>query len=199
MKKLIAFVLVLCLMAGCALGETVRYVNNKNGLIVREEPDFNAKIAGYIPYKENVELLEDLGNGFYKVSYDKVTGYVWSYYLTEEDISVVGDIEMYVTSWAGLYLHEEGTIESDTVIGVPFGTKVIVKEIGELFSRCYVTIDDVEYKGYLWTGYLSKNVPDAEHAKRHHDEIVGAFGGETGGSDTDDSGSGEWGDWDWSW
>ena len=195
MKKLIAFVLALCLMAGCALGETVRYVNNKNGLIVREEPDFNAKIAGYIPYKENVELLEDAGNGFLKVTYGKITGYVWAYYLTEENISSVGDIEMYVTSWAGLYLHEEADIESDTLTGVPFGTKVIVKEIGEVFSRCYVTVDDVEYKGYLWTGYLSKDVPDAAHAKQHHDDIVGHFGGD----DPANPGSEEWGDWDWSW
>ena len=205
MKKLIAFLLALCLLASCAMAETVRYVNNKNGLVIRTAPDFNAEIAGYIPYKENVQVLEEADKGFFKISYGEITGYAWGYYLTEEDISEKGDVEMYVTAWAGLNLHAEDNIMSDVLTGVPFGTKVIVKEISEKFCRVYVTVDGVEYKGYLWTSYLSKDTPDAAHAKEHHDAIVASYddwsddtgsGTDTGNTPADD----DWGgDTDWSW
>ena len=102
-----------------------------------------------------------------------------------------------VTAWAGLNLHEEGTIESDIITGVPFGTEVTVKEIGEVFTRCYVTLEGKLYKGYLWTGYLSKDVPDAAHAKEHHDAIVGSS--LAGWDDAGSGESGSSGDWDWGW
>ena len=199
MKKVFALLLACLLLACSALAEeSVAYVNNSRGLIVRQEASFDSPIAGYIPFKETVTILEHLDNGFVKLSYDVLTGYSWAYYLTEEDISQKGDFTMYVTAWAGLNLHEEGTIESDIITGVPFGTEVTVKEIGELFTRCYVTLEGKLYKGYLWTGYLSKEVPDAAHAKEHHDAIVGS--GLEGWDDAgNDSGSTSSGGWDWGW
>ncbi len=187
MKKLALLLLACLLFASVALGEgNICYVNNERGLIIRESPDFDAPIVGYIPFKEDVTVFEELDNGFAKLVFGELTGYSWAYYLTEENISEIGDRLMYVTSWTGLNLHEQASIESDIITGVPFGTQVTVKEYSELFSRCYVMLEDKLYKGYLWTGYLSSDTPDAAHAKAHHDAIVG--------TDEDDSG-----DWDWSW
>lgn len=188
MKKLISLLLV-CLLCVSAFGESaVYYVNKERGVIVRESPDLEAPIAGYLPYKEDVLVLEEAGSDFVKITYEDLTGYCWAKYLTPEDISEKGDREMYVTAWAGLYMHKEADMESEIVTGVPFGTKVTVKQIGEDFSRCYVILDDQLYKGYLWTGYLSSDTPDAEHAKEHHDAIAGRdeeFGND-GGNDADD-------------
>ncbi len=187
MKKLTLLLFAFLLFVSVALGEeSVRYVNNDRGLIIRESPAFDAPIVGYIPFKENVSVFEELDNGFVRLTYGELTGYSWAYYLTEENISEKGDREMYVTSWTGLYLHEHASIESDIIVGVPFGMQVTVKEYSEMFSRCYVTLEDKLYKGYLWTGYLSSDVPDATHAKEHHDAIVGTSEDDTG-------------DWDWSW
>ena len=44
---------------------------------------------------------------------------------------------------------------------------------------------------------LSKDVPDAAHAKEHHDAIVGS--GLAGWDDAGSSESGSSGDWDWGW
>lgn len=173
MKKLIIIVLVCLLCVSCTAEGASYFVNKEQGVIVRERPDLGSPIAGYLPYKEEVIVLEQVGEDFVKLSYGDLTGYCWSDYLTPENISEYGDRTMYVTAWAGLNLHEEADMESPVLTGVPFGTAVTVKQLGEDFSRVYVILDEQLFKGYLWTGYLSSSTPDAAHAKEHHDAIVG--------------------------
>lgn len=173
MKKTFAIILTLALMliTACIAEENTMFVCAERGLIMRRESDLESSVAGCIPYGEQVMVTGRKGY-FYECSYQGKTGYVWADYLTDEDFSALNARTMYVSAWVGLCMHTDNDLESSLLGAFDFGTEVQVTLQDRFFSRCTAVKDGKTYTGYMWTGYLSETVPDADEALKRHEKVV---------------------------
>ena len=60
----------------------MQVVNCNEYVSLRDMPSFSAAVLTTIPLGEKVEFISDSGNGFYKVIYDHITGFVAAEYLS---------------------------------------------------------------------------------------------------------------------
>ena len=172
MKKLLALALVCAFLMTCTCSAEsgTMYVSQKKGLIIRSDNDLESGIVGCIPHGEAVAVTGRKGY-FYHVNYRGTEGYVWAEYLTNEDLSRSDERTMFVSAWAGLIMRMEDDLESAVITALDFAAEVTVTEQGRFFSKCTAVQDGKTYTGYLWTGYLTDSVPDADEAQRHHEEL----------------------------
>lgn len=173
MKKLLALALICALLTACtclAESGTIMYVSQKRGLIIRFDNDLESGIVGCIPYGEAVSVTGRKGY-FYRCEYRGTEGYVWAEYLTDEELPRCDETAMFVSAWTGLIMRTEDDLESAVITALDFAAKVTVTEQGRFFSKCTAVRDGKTYTGYLWSGYLTDTVPDADEARRHHEAL----------------------------
>ena len=89
MKKTISMILLLVMamlfcLTGCqkTVAYTTKYITNCEMAEFRQEASNAATILQYLDYGEAVSFEEDVANGYAKVVYQGVTGYVLSSMLT---------------------------------------------------------------------------------------------------------------------
>lgn len=198
MKKILALVLALLLTAVCLAEGRTGFINQEAGVILREGPSADTKQVCCIPFTAQVEINGNDKNGFVEVVYNGQTGYVWGRYLTEEDVSEAEWKTVYVNAYVGLVMHASPNFESDTVVMMPFGAQLTLKKADDTFAKVAYEKDGVTYEGYVWSSFLSEEVPDEEAAKAYHEAAKEAASEETDDWDSwEDDGSLD--DWEKAW
>lgn len=141
----------------------VYYVYNcKEFVNLRAEASTKAEIIMEVPLGAEVECLEKDGD-FYKVEYNRETGYILASYLTKEMPEEKEELD---TSFKGTYyvykcneyvnLRSEASAESKSLKKVKLGEEV--ECLGKASSKFYkVKYDGVE--GYINSAYLTHDKP----------------------------------------
>ncbi len=112
-----------------AIVDTMYVTNVKNSIYLREGGSDNAGIITTIPLGASVGYIADLGNGFYKVSYNGQMGYSKAQYLTTRSpysSYYDGNTYMRVTGVKNsIYLRRTPSAQSDNICEIPVGARVV--------------------------------------------------------------------------
>lgn len=130
-KFLRASLVTTALSAMCVVGASAASLGvgtvNADALHLRAEPNTNANILTSVAKSQNVVVLEDAGNNWYKVDYQSVQGYMFGDYLTvaaQADVTIgyglvqTPDALLNVRSGPGFDFQPVTTLSDQTVVNI---------------------------------------------------------------------------------
>ena len=137
-KRIVIAVLLISVMMAVAAAADTKYVNSKEGLRVRDEPDKDGRILSIIPYGTAVQLLDDEDyGGWYLIDYENGVAYISAEYT--QDTNPLADMvhmgKWRITAYAytgspcanGNYPQVDYSIACNSL---PFGTEVYISGVG---------------------------------------------------------------------
>ncbi len=117
-------------------------VNCRESITLRAAPSVYAEEITQIPLGQAVGFIENAGNGFYKINYDGLVGYVLAQYLSRSSQSSAryGTV---VNCQQSITLRERPSVHSAEIMQIPLGARV--KYLGNISNEFY----RVEYRGQV--------------------------------------------------
>ena len=146
-KGIVAAGLTVALTSGIALASIGTGTVTASSLRLRSEATVQSATLAYAPYSSQVSILAEAADGWYKVSYDGLEGYMSADWLDVELTGAEADQEA-----AGL---RQGTVTAD-VLNVRSGPGTGYGKVGSLQKGATVSITDESHAG--WYGILSGSV-----------------------------------------
>lgn len=148
-RTIVAAGLVLALTTGLAMASIGTGVVTGDSLRLRSEPGTTGKILATAPKNSTVEVLEDAGNGWYKVSYNNIVGYMSGQWLSVSPAAEEDSGEE----------TRQGTVNAGP-LNVRSGPGTSYKKVGSLKKGAAVTVLETEGSWYKVsgggiTGYVS--------------------------------------------
>lgn len=125
MKKL-SFILTLIIFtfAATAFAYTTLYVVNcRESITLREDPSVYSPEMAQIPLGEPVRFIEDVGNGFYKVNYEGLTGYALAEYLSSQ-APTSARYGTVINCRKSITLRTAPSVHAEEIIQMPLGARV---------------------------------------------------------------------------
>jgi uncharacterized protein YgiM (DUF1202 family) len=119
-------------------------VNCRESITLRQDPSVYSPEITQIPLGQAVGFIEDVGNGFYKINYDGLTGYALAQYLSPQNqrTGTVANCRQSIT------LREYPSVQAGEILQIPLGARVEILDDAE--NEFY----QVRYRGYV--GYALK-------------------------------------------
>lgn len=164
-SMLLAGLMLLCVGTASAASVGVGTVN-VSGLRLREEPSTQSAILNTAYFGDHVVVLEEVEDGWYKVDYKSVVGYMYGKYL---DVEATADMDL-----------GYGVVKVSSSLNVRVGPGTKYDKVGFLYSDTVVSITGVENGWYRIAyrdieGYVSSNYVSlckGEQGGRGDDEVV---------------------------
>lgn len=151
-----AVVTALCVVSASALHVGVGTVN-ASALRLRESADASAKILATAPEGDAVVVMEELDDGWYKVDYKTVVGYMSAAYV---DVDTQGDLPhswgIVTTGGGKLNIRNGAGTGNGIVTSAPEGTPLTV--LGMLDGWYHVVYDGRE--GYASSDYITLSLDE---------------------------------------
>ena len=149
-KTLLPALLISTLLTGTAAAST-RYVNSKNGLMVRNKPDEEAETITILSYGTKVQLLDDWKYGrWYRIKYEDGDAFISADYTQKtdplDDMTYMGTWRITAYAYTGSPCANGNFPQTDYTIAcnsLPFGTEVYIDGVG------FRTVED---RGPAWLG-----------------------------------------------
>lgn len=149
-KTLLPALLISTLLTGTAAAST-RYVNSKNGLMVRNKPDEEAETITILSYGTKVQLLDDWKHGgWYRIKYEDGDAFISADYTQKtdplDDMTYMGAWRITAYAYTGSPCANGNYPEAGYTIAcnsLPFGTEVYIEGVG------FRTVED---RGPEWLG-----------------------------------------------
>lgn len=133
--------------------DTMYVTNVENAIYLRTGASENADIITTIPLDAAVGFITDIGNGFYKISYNGQMGYSKAKYLTYRSPVSYDTRYMRVTGVKhSIYLRKTPSENSVNICEIPVGTRVIFIE---RYNDYYYRIRYNGMVGYATSAYLT--------------------------------------------
>lgn len=151
LRALVSAGLVLAMTTGIAFASFGAAVVTSGPLRLREEANTSSDVLGLAPTGTEVELLSDLDNGWYKVSYDGKVGFMSADYL--EVLTIGSSTVKTGTTDCALNVRKGPSISYNRIVCLPEGTSVTIL----MATNGWYKINIGGVTGYVDSSYVTVN------------------------------------------